>query len=143
MGQEGTFVNLVSVCWSYDRLRCLLSGGPQKRPIVTVITNTMLGTRYERLSLRAQMRGPTATPSDSEARSSPMKISTLKKTFTFQFEPGMWVSATIPSLDLSNLMPRHFAKYKAVVVVLVVGALVCLVADSYFGPPWGSNVPAG
>jgi hypothetical protein len=72
-----------------------------------------------------------------------MKISTLKKTFTFQLEPGMWVSVTIPSLDLSNLMPRHFAKYKAIVVVLAVGALVCLVADSYFGPRWGSNVPAG
>jgi hypothetical protein len=71
-----------------------------------------------------------------------MKISTLKKTFTFQLEPGMWVSATIPSLALSNLMPRHFAMYKAIVVVLVVGALVCLVADSYFGPPWGSNGPA-
>ncbi len=67
MGQEERFVELVSVCWSYDRLRCLSSGGPQKRPIVTVITNTMLGTRYERLLLRAQMRDPTATPSDSEA----------------------------------------------------------------------------
>jgi len=42
-----------------------------------------------------------------------MMTSTLKKTFTFQLEPGMWVSSTIPSLDLSNLMPRHFAKYKA------------------------------
>jgi hypothetical protein len=51
MGQEETFVELVSACWSYDRRRCLSSGGPQKRPIVTVITNTMLGTRYERLLL--------------------------------------------------------------------------------------------
>jgi len=72
-----------------------------------------------------------------------MKISTLKKTFTFQLEPGMWVSVTIPSLDLSNLLPRHFVKYKASVVVLSVGALVCLFADSYFGLRWGSNVPAG
>jgi hypothetical protein len=47
---------------------------------------------------------------------------------------------------LSNLTPKQFAKYKAMALVLVVVALTCtifMVADSYFAPPWGSNVPAG
>jgi hypothetical protein len=69
----------------------------------------------------------------------------LKKNFTFQLEPGMWLSVAIPSFDLSKLPPKQLKKYRVLALVLVFAAFVCpilIVEDSYFAPPWGSNVPA-
>jgi hypothetical protein len=63
--------------------------------------------------------------------------------FTFQPEPGMWLSVAVPSFNLSNLAPNQLAKYKVMAAALVVCAFLCptlIVAESYFAPPFGSNM---
>jgi hypothetical protein len=68
----------------------------------------------------------------------------LKKNFTFQLEPGMWLSvAILPTSDLSKLTPKQFTRYKMFALGLVIVVFVLpigIVGDSYFAPPWGSNV---
>jgi hypothetical protein len=57
-----------------------------------------------------------------------------------------WLSVANSSFDLSKLTAKQLTTYKMMALVLVIGAFLCpisMVADSYFAPPWGSNVLAG